>query len=98
MAGNDESQEGQHAQDTSGLVPMYVGRDVDRGIQAFRRGDMILYTVRGEPDEVQELVGELNKKGVNEVVALISHQPFDEQDEQDEESPKDVEQEEGSDS
>ena len=71
---------------------MYVGRDVDRGIQAFRRGDMILYTVRGEPDEVQELVGELNKRGVDEVVALISHQPFDEQDEDDEEEPVEVEQ------
>jgi len=84
MAGDDEAQEEQHAQGPKGLVPMYVGRDVDRGIQAFRRGDMILYTVRGEPDEVQELVGELNKRGVNEVVALISHQSFEEQDEEEE--------------
>lgn len=97
MAGDDESQEGQHAQDPKGLVPMYAGRDVDRGIQAFRRGDMILYTVRGEPHEVQELVGELNKKGVNEVVALISHQPFEEQDENEDEEPKEAGREETTD-
>ena len=34
---------------------------------------MILYTVRGGPAKVQELIGELGRRGVGELVALISH-------------------------
>ncbi len=55
------------------LVPMYGAPGVTTGIQAFRRGDVILYTVRGEPKEVQALIGQLDRQGVGEVVALISH-------------------------
>jgi len=55
------------------LVPMYGGTGVTRGIQAFRSGDIILYTVRGEPDEVRELMGQLEQQGVGEVIALIRH-------------------------
>ena len=55
------------------LVPLYGFPGVARGVQAFRRGDVILYTVRGEPDQVMELVGQLHKQGVREVAALISH-------------------------
>lgn len=60
------------------LVPLYGGAIVP-GIQAFRRGDIILYTIRGEPKEVLELVGQLDKQGVREVVALISHPAQDEE-------------------
>jgi hypothetical protein len=55
------------------LVPLYSPLDVSKGLQAYRRGDMILYTVRGEPDKVQELLTELDGRGVGEVVALVSH-------------------------
>ena len=55
------------------LVPLYSPLDVSRGIQAYRRGDVILYTVRGEPRKVQELIGELDRRGVSELVALVSH-------------------------
>jgi hypothetical protein len=55
------------------LVPIYGGTEIVRGIQAIRRGDAVLYTVRGEPAEVRELMGQLDKEGVGEVVALISH-------------------------
>jgi len=55
------------------LVPLYSPLDVRRGIQAYRRGDVILYTVRGEPRKVQELIGELDRRGVGELVALVSH-------------------------
>ena len=55
------------------LVPVYTGVEPVRGIQAFRRGEMILYTIRGEPERVQELLGELERKKVGEVIALISH-------------------------
>lgn len=59
------------------LVPMYSPLAVTQGIQAFRRGDMILYTVRGEPEQVIELIGELSRRGVRDVVALVSHQSDD---------------------
>lgn len=55
------------------LVPLYSPLDVSKGLQAYRRGEMILYTVRGEPSKVQELISELDGQGVNEVVALVSH-------------------------
>ncbi len=55
------------------LVPLYSPLDVSKGLQAYRRGDMILYTVRGKPEKVQELISELDGRGVNEVVALVSH-------------------------
>jgi len=54
------------------LVPLY-GSPIVPGVQAFRRGDVILYTIRAEPKEVAELVARLDKEGVGEVVALISH-------------------------
>lgn len=53
------------------LIPLSSG--VARGIQAFRRGEAILYTVRGEPAKVQELISQLDKQGVDELIALISH-------------------------
>jgi hypothetical protein len=52
------------------LVPVH---GVEPGIQAYRRGELILYTVRGEPDQVRELIGKLDEAGVSEVIALISH-------------------------
>ena len=55
------------------LVPFYGVPAIPEGVQAFRRGDLILYTVRGEPKEVQELMDRLDKDGVREVVALVSH-------------------------
>lgn len=74
MADKDESQPEPEDQERNvSLVPLYSPLDVSKGLQAFRRGDMILYTVRGEPEKVQELIRELDGKGVNEVVALVSH-------------------------
>ncbi len=68
--GDETPEEGPQA---GSLVPMYGVPAIARGIQAFRRGDIILYTVRGEPKEVLELMRQLDKQGVGEVVALISH-------------------------
>ena len=65
--------------DTQSLVPIYSPVEVARGVQAYRRGDRILYTIRGEPDQVMELIGALKGRGVGEVVALVSHQTDDEQ-------------------
>jgi hypothetical protein len=59
------------------LVPAYSPLDTARGIQAYRRGDAILYTIRGEPSEVVALMGELGRRGVGEVVALVSHRALD---------------------
>lgn len=55
------------------LVPLYGGREIVPGIQAYRRGNAILYSVRGEPELVQELLGKLGEDGVDEVIAFISH-------------------------
>jgi len=63
-------------QDGGSLVPFEGG--VVRGLQAFRRGDAIIYTVRGEPREIQELISHLGRQGINELVALISHEAQDE--------------------
>jgi hypothetical protein len=74
MARNEEStSEKPDSAPRASLVPLYSPLDVTRGIQAYRRGDMILYTVRGEPGKVQELIGELDRRGVEELVALVSH-------------------------
>lgn len=62
----------EHGEEMS-LVPMYAGVDIMPGIQAYRRGEVILYTIRGEPRQVRELMGELDRTGVDEVVALITH-------------------------
>jgi hypothetical protein len=61
------------------LVPLQGAPAIVPGIQAFRRGDVILYTVRGEPAEVQELMARLTDDNVGEVVALISHQATDDE-------------------
>jgi hypothetical protein len=55
------------------LVPFRGAPGIVPGVQAFRRGDLILYTVRGEPEKVQELMGQLDEQGVREVAALITH-------------------------
>jgi hypothetical protein len=55
------------------LVPLYGAPGIVPGIQAFRRGDFILYTIRGEPAKVEELMQQLDKQGVGEVIALIRH-------------------------
>jgi hypothetical protein len=71
---NQEAVEARELQAQGGaLVPFYGVPGVTPGIQAFRRGNIILYTVRGEPKEVQALIGQLDQQGVGEVVALISH-------------------------
>ena len=49
------------------LVP--IDDSVVKGIQAWRRGDAILYTVRGEPREVGELILELEGQGIDEIIA-----------------------------
>ena len=59
------------------LVPVYAGLDIVKGIQAFRRGDIILYTIHGEPEQVRKLIGELENRQVGEVIALISHRASD---------------------
>jgi hypothetical protein len=64
------------------LVPFYGIPGIAPGIQAFRRGNVILYTVRGEPQEVLKLMGQLDEQGVGEVVALISHEAQEEPPEQ----------------
>lgn len=69
-------------------MPVYSPLDVARGIKAYRRGGTILYTVRGEPDEVMELIDELKGRGVDEIVALVSHRSDDAQDD---EPPADIE-------
>ncbi|MFO8008910.1 MAG: hypothetical protein R6V05_14375 [Candidatus Brocadiia bacterium] len=61
------------------LVPLYGGTDIVPGIQAFRRGDIVLYTVRGEPELVQELIGRLDREGIGELVAFISHRTGEEE-------------------
>ena len=68
------------------LAPIYSPLDVTRGIQAYRRGDMILYTIRGEPSEVQELIAELDRRGVGEVVALVSHRAAEDRSGEEDES------------
>ncbi len=70
------------------LVPIEGGPPIVPGIQAFRRGDIVLYTVRGEPSEVQELMGQLDKEQVGEVIALISHHAQDEPPAETEERPE----------
>ncbi len=74
------------------LVPFYGIPTIPEGVQAFRRGNVILYTVRGEPGQVQDLMGRLNKEGVDEVVALISHEAGQEPEETEEieEPPRDA--------
>ncbi|MGD2174334.1 MAG: hypothetical protein PVJ27_02940 [Candidatus Brocadiaceae bacterium] len=67
------------------LVPVYGSTDIVPGIQAFRRGGMVLYTVRGEPELVRQLLGRLGEDGVEEVVAFISHRQ--EERESEEEGP-----------
>lgn len=95
MSNKKNSDDSTEKKEPGSLVPVYAGRDIARGVQAYRRGNVILYTVRGEPREVQELVGELDKDGVEEVVALISHRSEDEteegkvQEESEEEEPED---------
>ncbi len=59
------------------LVPLYSPLDVSKGLQAYRRENVILYTVRGEPSKIQELIDELDGRGVNDVVALVSHRTDD---------------------
>ena len=75
MANDDRpSQEQPESGQEHALVPIYSPlATVREGIRAFRRGGMILYTVRGEPEEVEELIRELRGRGVEEVVALVSH-------------------------
>ncbi|MFP4028547.1 MAG: hypothetical protein ACLFWL_12210 [Candidatus Brocadiia bacterium] len=70
----EKKSEADERQDSSvSLVPLYSPLDVSVGLQAYRRGDMILYTIRGEPAKVQELIQELDERGTEEVVALVSH-------------------------
>jgi hypothetical protein len=57
-------------------APMYGG--VTEGVQAYRRGDVVVYTVRGGPGDVRELLDLLERDGAEEVVALISHRPPEE--------------------
>jgi hypothetical protein len=64
----------QDGQPRGALVPTYGVSAIVPGTQAFRRDNVIFYTVRGEPRKVLELMGMLDRQGVNEVVALISHQ------------------------
>lgn len=73
----DDADKEQTTRAPRALAPIYSPPDVTRGIQAYRRGDVILYTVRGEPSEVQQLIGELDRRGVGEVVALVSHRAGD---------------------
>ena len=73
----DPSAEEKHLDSHVALAPIYSPLDVAQGIQAYKRGDMILYTIRGEPSAVQELIGELDRRGVGEVVALVSHRAAD---------------------
>ena len=80
MASEPEEADKELAEEPSAgaLVPFYAGTDIVPGVQAFRRGDIILYTVRGEPDLVQQLIGRLDREGIDEVVAFISHRADDE--------------------
>ena len=71
--GEQNTPDGDELDQAGSLVPLYAGSNIVPGIQAFRRGDLILYTIRGEPKEVLELMGQLDREGVSEVVALISH-------------------------
>jgi len=73
MTAEKNPQDGVEEAGPSALVPIYAGYDIARGIQAQRRGSRIFYTIRGEPKQVLELIGELDKHGVREVVALITH-------------------------
>ncbi|NLW51232.1 MAG: hypothetical protein GXY85_10415 [Candidatus Brocadiaceae bacterium] len=73
----DPLPEPQGSEPAGALVPTYGVSAVVPGMQAFRRDNVIFYTVRGEPEKVLELVGMLDRNGVNEVVALISHQADD---------------------
>ncbi len=66
MATNNEPRKDDRPGESRALVPVYSPLDVKRGIEAYRRGDVILYTVRGEPREVQALIGELDRRGVQE--------------------------------
>ena len=86
MAQNETPRQDAEQQDSSvSLVPLYSPLDVSEGLQAYRRGNVILYTIRGEPQKVQELIGELDNRGVGELVALVSHRV-----EEPDEEPADV--------
>ncbi|MDP6438782.1 MAG: hypothetical protein QGH74_04020 [Candidatus Brocadiia bacterium] len=74
---NDAEQEHPHS-----LVPTYLPFDAVRGIRAYRRGPTIVYTVRGEPDEVLALIGELKGRGVREIGALVFHHSDDQEPEE----------------
>ena len=69
------------------LVPSYGVSAIVPGTQAFRHGNVIFYTVRGEPGKVLELMGRLGREGVDEVVALIRHQAAEEPPQQPEAPP-----------
>jgi len=60
--------------DSAGGALVPIDDSVVKGIQAWRRGDAILYTVRGEPKEVGELILELEGQGIDEIIAMISHE------------------------
>ena len=60
-------------QSNTSLVPLDHQANISEGIQAYRRGNQIIYTVRGEPEVIKELMSELDRNGVGQVVALISH-------------------------
>ena len=60
--------------DSAGGALVPIDDSVVKGIQAWRRGDAILYTVRGEPREVGELILELEGQGIDEIIAMISHE------------------------
>ena len=76
-APNEPPEEPQDDSTRGALVPTYGVSAIVPGMQAFRRDNVIFYTVRGEPQKVQELMGMLDREGVGEVVALISHQADD---------------------
>lgn len=87
----EETNEPPSAQSPPGpLVPIVGVPAIVPGIQAFRRGNVVLYTVRGEPRQVLELMGRLDKERIGEVVALISHHAQDEPPPEPEEEPEEA--------
>jgi len=77
MSAKEKEKPAEPTSEAGALVPAYSGLEIARGVQAFRRGEIILYTIRGEPEQVQRLLGELEHRNVGEIVALISHRAGD---------------------
>lgn len=76
MADKDDNSTPEKQETGPAPMPLYGG--VVDGIQAYRRGEDVVYSVQGRPEDVRQLLDLLERDGVEDVVALISHRPPEE--------------------